>query len=133
VGTDSHTLVEVCAKHIPTLNNSQEKRSPPMGILASRRTHEIGIRMALGADPRAILRLILRSGVFLLLFGVSIGCVLALAVGWTMRSLLFGVHPADPLTFAAVGFLLGSSAILACYIPARRAMRVDPLVALRYE
>lgn len=100
---------------------------------ASQRTHEIGIRMALGAEPRAILRMILRSGVFLLLFGVSIGCVLALAVGWTMRSLLFGIHPADPLTFAAVGFLLGSSAILACYIPARRAMRVDPVIALRYE
>ena len=100
---------------------------------ASQRTHEIGIRMALGAEPRAILRMTLRSGVFLLLFGVSIGCVLALAVGWTMRSLLFGIHPADPLTFAAVGFLLGSTAILACYIPARRAMRVDPMVALRYE
>jgi predicted permease len=100
---------------------------------ASRRTHEIGIRMALGAERRAILRMILSSGVFLLLFGVSIGCVLALAVGWTMRSLLFGIHPADPLTFAAVGFLLGSSAILACYIPARRAMRVDPMIALRYE
>jgi macrolide transport system ATP-binding/permease protein len=100
---------------------------------ASRRTHEIGIRMALGAEPRAILRMTLRSGVFLLLFGVSIGCVLALAVGWTMRSLLFGIHPADPLTFTAVGFLLGSTAILACYIPARRAMRVDPMVALRYE
>jgi len=68
-----------------------------------------------------------------LLFGVSIGCVFALAVGWTMRSLLFGIHPADPLTFAAVGFLLGSAVILACYIPARRAMRVDPLVTLRYE
>jgi putative ABC transport system permease protein len=100
---------------------------------ASRRIHEIGIRMALGADRRAILRLILRSAFFLLLFGVSIGCALALAVGWTMRSLLFGVHPADPLTFAAVGLLLGFSAILACYIPARRAMHVDPLVALRYE
>jgi predicted permease len=100
---------------------------------ASQRTHEIGIRMALGAEPLAILRMTLRSGVFLLLFGVSIGCVLALAVGWTMRSLLFGIHPADPLTFAAVGFLLGSTAILACYIPARRATRVDPVVALRYE
>jgi predicted permease len=100
---------------------------------ASQRTHEIGIRMALGAEPRAILRMILRSGVFLLLFGVSIGCVLALAVGWMMRSLLFGIHSADPLTFAAVGFLLGFAAILACYIPARRAMRVDLLVALRYE
>lgn len=100
---------------------------------ASQRTHEIGIRMALGGEPRAIRRMILRSGVFLLLFGVSIGCVVALAVGWTMRSLLFGIHPADPPTFAAVGFLLGSAVILACYIPARRAMRVDPLVALRYE
>jgi len=100
---------------------------------ASQRTHEIGIRMALGAEPRAILRMTLRSGVFLLLFGVSIGCILSLAVGWTIRSLLFGVHPADPLTFATVTFLLGSTAILACYIPARRAMRVDPMVALRYE
>jgi predicted permease len=104
-----------------------------VSYVASQRTHEIGIRMALGADPRVILRMILRSGVFLLLFGVSIGCVLALAVGWTMRSLLFGIHPADPLTFAAVGFLLGSATILACFIPARRAMRVDPMIALRYE
>jgi predicted permease len=100
---------------------------------ASRRSHEIGIRMALGAERHAILRMILRSGFFLLLLGVSIGCVLALAVGRMMRSLLFEIHPADPLTFAAVGFLLGSSAILACYIPARRATRVDPMVALRYE
>jgi len=100
---------------------------------ASQRTHEIGIRMALGAEPRAILRMTLGSGVFLLLVGVSIGCVLAIAVGWTMKSLLFGIHPTDPLTFATVGFLLGSTAILACYIPARRAMRVDPMVALRYE
>jgi len=100
---------------------------------ASQRTHEIGIRMALGAEPRAILRMTLGSGVFLLLVGVSIGCVLAIAVGWIMKSLLFGIHPADPLTLATVGFLLGSTAILACYIPARRAMRVDPMVALRYE
>ncbi len=100
---------------------------------ASQRTHEIGIRMALGAEPRAILRMTLRSGVFLLLLGIFIGSVLALSVGWTMKSLLFGIHPADPLTFAAVGFLLGSTAIMACYIPARRAMRVDPMVALRYE
>jgi len=100
---------------------------------ASQRTHEIGIRIALGAEPRAILRMTLGSGVFLLLVGVSIGCVLAIAVGWTMKSLLFGIHPTDPLTFATVGFLLGSTAILACYIPARRAMRVDPMVALRYE
>jgi predicted permease len=100
---------------------------------ASQRTHEIGIRMALGAEPRAILRMTLRSGVILLVFGVSIGSVLSLAIGWAIRSLLFGIHPADPLTFAAVGFLLGSAAILACYIPARRAMRVDPMVALRYE
>jgi putative ABC transport system permease protein len=100
---------------------------------ASQRTHEIGIRMALGAEPSAILRMTLRSGVFLLLVGVSIGCLLAMAVGWTMKSLLFGIHPADPQTFAAVAFLLGSTAILACYIPARRAMRVDPMVALRYE
>jgi macrolide transport system ATP-binding/permease protein len=100
---------------------------------ASQRTHEIGIRMALGAEPRAILRMTLRSGVFLLLLGIFIGSVLALSVGWTMKSLLFGIHPADPLTFAAVGFLLGSTAIMACYIPARRAIRVDPMVALRYE
>src|SRR5260370_36841634 len=100
---------------------------------ASESHHEIGIRMALGAEPRAILRMTLRSGVFLLLFGVSIGCVLALAVGWTMRFLLFGIHPADPLMFAAVGFFLGSPSTLACYIPARSAMRVDPMVALRYE
>jgi ABC-type antimicrobial peptide transport system permease subunit len=75
--------------------------------------------------------MLLRSGVSLLLFGVSLGCVLALAVGWTMRSLPFGIHPADPVTFAAVGVLLGL-AVLACYIPARRSMRVEPMIALRY-
>ena len=97
------------------------------------RTHEIGIRMALGAQPRDVLRLILGQGMWLAGIGLVIGVVASLALARLMSSLLFGVGASDPLTYVAVVILLALVALLACYIPARRAMRTDPMVALRYE
>ena len=98
-----------------------------------RRTHEIGVRMALGAQSDEMIWLSARQGLALTLAGVAIGLGIAAGVARYLGSLLFGVRPIDPLTFGAVSLLLGSVAFLACYIPARRATRVDPLVALRYE
>ena len=97
------------------------------------RTHEIGIRMSLGAQPGQVLRLVMGQGAKLALAGIAVGIAAALALTRLMRSLLFEVSPADPLTFAAIAALLVAVALAACYIPARRAMRVDPMTALRYE
>jgi putative ABC transport system permease protein len=99
----------------------------------SRRTHELGIRLALGATRRDVLELVLRDGLRLTLIGVVAGIILAFGLTGTLQSLLFGVTATDPVTFAAVILLLVTSALLACYIPARRAAKVDPMVALRYE
>jgi putative ABC transport system permease protein len=106
------------------------------GVLSyqiARRTHEIGIRMALGASPADVLRLVLREGMLVVLAGVVVGVAAAFGLSHFLASVLFGVQPADPLTFASVVFVLVAVALLACYIPARRATHVDPLVALRYE
>jgi len=106
------------------------------GVLAfgvSRRRHEIGIRIALGALPRQILQLIVWQGMRLVLFGMLLGVLASLALTRIMSSLLFGVNSADWLTFACVTLLLVAVALASCCIPARRAMRVDPMVALRYE
>jgi putative ABC transport system permease protein len=99
----------------------------------SRRTHELGIRSALGATRRDVLELVLRDGLRLTLIGVVAGIILAFGLTRTLRSLLFGVTSTDPVTFAGMVVLLVTTALLACYIPARRATRVDPMVALRYE
>jgi predicted permease len=104
-----------------------------ISYLVSERTHEIGIRLALGAQSRNILRMVLRQGLGLALVGAAVGLVCALIVSHLMAGLLYGVRPTDPLTFAGVALLLIGVALLACYIPARRAIRVDPLVALRHE
>lgn len=106
------------------------------GVLAyfvTQHTNEIGVRLALGATPRNILFLVLRKGMGLTLLGVAIGIAASFAFTRWMSSLLFGVKAVDPLTFVAVPLLLGAVALLACAIPARRATKVDPMVALRYE
>ena len=104
-----------------------------MSYVTSTRLHEIGVRLALGARPSDVLILVLRQGTRLTLFGLVIGLVAAAGLSRLMKTLLFGISPTDPLTFVGVAIVLALVAIAACYIPARRAMKVDPMVALRHE
>jgi putative ABC transport system permease protein len=102
-----------------------------ISYMVSERTHEIGIRLALGAQKSSILRMVLHQGLRLAIAGAAVGLVCALIVSHLMAGLLYGVRPRDPLTFVAVAMLFICVALLACYIPARRATKVDPIVALR--
>ena len=104
-----------------------------ISYLVGQQTREIGIRMALGAQRKDVLRLILGNGARMALLGIAIGIVAALGLTRLMAKMLYGVSATDPLTFVVVALVLVLVALAACYIPARRAMRVDPLVALRYE
>jgi putative ABC transport system permease protein len=104
-----------------------------MSYSVARRTHEIGIRMALGGKRSDVLALIIKKGFVLIVVGLVIGVAVGLALTRVLRSLLYGVTPTDPTTFVLVSLLLTAVGLLACYIPARRATKIDPMVALRYE
>jgi ABC-type antimicrobial peptide transport system permease subunit len=104
-----------------------------MSYVVVGRTREIGLRMALGAQASDVLRLVLRQGMLLALIGTAIGLVIGLGGTRLLKTLLYGVNAADPMTFTAVTLLLGSVTLLACWLPAHRATRVDPMIALRTE
>jgi ABC-type antimicrobial peptide transport system permease subunit len=98
-----------------------------------RRTNEIGIRLAIGAERRAVLHMIVRESLAVVLIGIAVGFIAAHAASRLIRSLLFGIEPADPWTFATVTALMIAVSALASYLPARRASQIDPIIALRYD
>ena len=102
-----------------------------MAYLVSQGTRELGIRIALGATPRAILGLVLRQGLVIAAIGMAAGLAAAILLTRLMRGLLFGIEPADPLTFACTSSVIAVTAVAACYFPARRAARIDPLESMR--
>jgi ABC-type antimicrobial peptide transport system permease subunit len=104
-----------------------------LSYLVGQRTQEIGVRMALGAQRFHVLQLVMNDGARMTLVGLGIGVIAALGLTRLLSHMLFGIKPTDPVTFLTVAMLLCTIALLACYVPAHRAMRVDPTVALRYE
>jgi predicted permease len=104
-----------------------------LSYMVGQRTKEIGVRMALGAQKFDVLRMVLKDGAQMTMGGIILGLVGALALTRMMRTMLYGVRPTDPLTFISVAALLGAIAMFACYVPARRAMKVDPMEALRHQ
>jgi putative ABC transport system permease protein len=104
-----------------------------MSYAVNQRTREIGVRMALGAQRSDVLRAVFKQGLKLTAIGLGIGVILALAGSFALSSVLYGVGAGDPISFIGVSLFLLAIALLACYLPARRATRVDPMVALRYE
>jgi putative ABC transport system permease protein len=104
-----------------------------LAYLVTQRTREIGVRIALGAQKQNVLSLVIGQGMKLALVGVGVGVLVALALTRVLRSLLYDVKPTDPPTFVAVSLLLVAIALIACWLPARRAAKVDPMEALRYE
>ena len=104
-----------------------------MNYSVALRTREIGLRLAIGAQPRQVLLLILRQGLLLTVAGIVLGLAAAFALTRLLSGLLFGVEAVDVTTFTTISLLLVVVSLLACYLPARRAMRIDPLSALRYE
>ena len=104
-----------------------------ISYIVTQRTGEIGVRLAMGAEPRSVARMILRQGGLITLLGVGAGLIAALAGSQLIRSLLYGVSPRDPVVFSITTFVLLAIALLACWLPARRASRLSPLQALRTE
>jgi len=104
-----------------------------MSYSVGRRTHELAIRLALGAERSAVLKLVVWEGLFVTLLGVGVGTLAALEAGRVIANYLYGVSPRDPLTYLLMGVGLVGISLLACFLPARRATKVDPMVALRYE
>jgi len=104
-----------------------------LSFVVTQRTQEIGVRVALGAEPGNVMRTVLSQGMKLYALGAALGLAAALALSRTLQHSLYGVSANDPISFGGVIILLAGVTALACYVPARRAMRVDPIVALRYE